>query len=280
MLYCTALYNSQENHQSLISTLLPLLKVLTKIILPYSMTRSILFLFIILANTGLFAQSSKPKKKKDIHFEMTLSAGVAYAQSINDMSYAMEIAGLDDDYHSKYGTYTYPEKEKEFGVLDLSLMYKWNDHSGIVLGGSILERFSLRGRSDVDDGVLINLETNVHHVRCQYQWRTLNSRFLMTVGPSLTFFKIVDTYPALFWQQNYSSSSLSVAGGIQYNVINLDAFFVSLSINGQYVLPTEIGIFRAHRIHVPPNAFSNVVYRPTDIHFGNIGAYLGVGLRL
>ena len=135
-------------------------------------------------------------------------------------------------------------------------------------------------RSDVDDGVLINLETNVHHLRCQYQWRTLNSRFLMTAGPSLTFFKIVDTYPALFWQQNYSSSSLGVAGGIQYNVINLDAFFVSLSINGQYVLPTEIGIFRAHRIHVPPNAFSNVVYRPTDIHFGNIGAYLGVGLRL
>ena len=93
-------------------------------------------------------------------------------------------------------------------------------------------------------------------------------------------FKIVDTYPSLFWQQHYSSSSLGVAGGLQYNVINLDAFFVSLSINGQYVLPTEIGIFRAHRIHVPPNAFSNVVYRPTDIHFGNIGAYLGVGLRL
>ena len=98
------------------------------------MTRSILFLFIILANTGLFAQSSKPKKKKDIHFEMTLSAGVAYAQSINDMSYTMEIAGLDDDYHSKYGTYTYPEKEKEFGVLELSLMYNVNEHSGIVLG--------------------------------------------------------------------------------------------------------------------------------------------------
>jgi hypothetical protein len=102
----------------------------------------------------------------------------------------------------------------------------------------------------------------------------------MTIGPGLTFFNIVDTYPAFFWQQTYSSSIPGLAGGIQYNVINLDAFFLSLSVNGQYTLPAEIGTLRAHRIHVPPNAFSKVVYQPTDIHFSNIGAYLGVGFRI
>lgn len=244
------------------------------------MIRTILFLNFLLSTIGLFAQANKSKKSKDIHFEMTLSAGISFAQSITDMSDAMHYAGLADDVRVGHTLHTYPNDDKEFGVMDLSLMYKWNEHSGIVLGGSILERFVLRGRSNESEGVRLNLETKVHHVRCLYQWRTLNSRFLMTVGPSLTFFNIVDTYPAFFWQQNYSSSSLGMAGGFQYNVINLDAFFVSLSINGQYVLPAEIGIFRAHKIHVPPNAFSDVVYRPNDIHFSNAGAYLGIGLRI
>jgi len=244
------------------------------------MLKTILFLYFLLLQIGLFAQSFKSKMGNNIHFEMTVSAGISFAQSISDMDAAMHLAGLDDDVLAGSTLYTYPTSDKEFGVLDLSFMYKWNSHSGIVLSGGILERFELRGRSNMSDGVRLNLETNVHHVRCLYQWRTLNSRCLMTLGPSLTFFKIVDTYPALFWQQNYSSSAFGIAGGLQYNVINADAFFISLSINGQYTLPGEIGTFQAHKIHVPPSAFSNVVYRPKDIHFSNAGAYLGIGLRI
>lgn len=244
------------------------------------MMRAILFLIFLLFQIGLFAQSYKSKKSNHIHFEMALSAGISCAQSITDMSKAMHYAGLADDVRVGHTFYSFPIEDKKFGVLDISVVYKWNVHSGILLGGSILERFELKGRSNVSEGVRLNLETSVHHVRCVYQWRTLNSRFLMTAGPSITFFNIVDTYPALFWQQNYSSSSLGMSGGFQYNVINRDGFFVSLSINGQYVLPAETGTFRAHKIHVPPNAFSNVVYQPTDIHFSNVSAYLGLGLRI
>jgi len=238
---------------------------------------SIAILLFLLSPGILFAQSKKRKKSNDFHFEMSFSGGVSYAQSIKDMSDAMFDVGLDDD--SQY--YTYPNSEKEFGVLDLTLMYKWNAHSGIVLGGSILERFTVAGATEIanDENRLV-LNTKVHQVRCQYQWRTSNSRFLMTIGPSLTFFNIVDGWPALFWQQTYSSSIPGLAGGIQYNVINLDAFFVSLSVNGQYTLPAEIDKFRAHQIFAPPSHFSKVVYQPDDIHFSNIGAFLGVGFRI
>ena len=240
---------------------------------------SIIILFLF-AHGIVYGQSTKRKKSKDFHFELTFSGGAASAQSISDMSDAMIDAGLDDDTYVNVSHYTFPTTEKEFGVLDLTLAYKWNDHSGIVLGGGILERFEVSGKAEITEDGYLFLSTNVHQVRCQYQRRTANSRAMLTIGPSLTFFKIIDTYPAWFWQQNYSSSVPGLAGGFQYNVINGKVFFLSLAVNGQYTLPAEIGKFYAHRVHVPPTQFSKVVYQPDDIHFSNIGAYIGIGFRI
>jgi hypothetical protein len=126
---------------------------------------SITILLFLLVQGEVFAQSKKRKKSNDIHFEMTFSGGVSYAQSIKDMSDAMIDAGLDDDNLIHHSLYTYPTTEKEFGVLDLTLMYKWNAYSGIVLGGSILERFTLWGRAEMSsDDVRLILNTKVHQV--------------------------------------------------------------------------------------------------------------------
>ena len=238
------------------------------------------YLSALLVLFGVSLLSAQKNLMPEKRFTITISGGTLFSNGPQDMYSAMLDAMLDDDYRNGPSHYTYPYSEKKFGTLDIAISFKLNKYSGILIGGSLLERFETVGRSAAFEDVKLVLETNVKQLHSQYQYFVPESRFTFSIGPSLTFIHIEDDYPSGFhYRQKYSGVNPSVTGGVAFDFLDTDKLFLSISVNGNYVLPSDIGPFIPHKVHALPSVPYLIKYEPSNVQFSSMALMLVIGLK-
>jgi|GEM_PF-6271909 len=241
----------------------------------------VVFLLLIFLANSLYSQSNHKKNKDVTHFIASCSGGFNFSKASDDMMEAMIHADLGDDYWNPPTLYRYPNSERKLGAYDISLQYRFNDHSGLLVGGGLLERFETRGRNEESDGAKLILETKAHQLRCQYVFLG-ESRWSFAIGPSLTFVYTQDNYPATLqftYQMTSHATSFGVSGTGDFHFIETKNFFLTLASQINWVAPVTIGPFYGHRSHVPPDPQNPLKYNPDDIHFSSVSLLLGFGWK-
>jgi len=240
-----------------------------------------ILLFILLTN-GLYSQSSHKKDKEVTKFIATFSGGLNFSKASDNMMAAMIDADLGDDVQIGHSLYSYPTSERKLGAYDASLQYRINEHTGLLVGGGLVERFETRGNNGFSDAARLWLETKVHQVRCQYVFLG-ESRWSFSIGPSLTFVYTQDNYPASLqgtYQMTSQTTNFGISGTGDFHFIEAKNFFFSLSSQINWVAPVTIGPFYGHRSHEPGDPNNPLKYQPEDIHFSSVAIMLGFGLKL
>lgn len=196
------------------------------------------------------------------------------------MSDAMVDAKLDDDVRIGPSHYTYPSMEKMFGAYNAEISFRINKQTDISIEGGLLDRFTVKGASNKDDGVRLFLENKVHHLKLQFLYHaTQKSTF--QIGPSLTFISTEDQRHQAFNYLAKTSKVLPGASvGYKFDLIDTPVFFVSFLVNGNYVFSTEMGPFYAHGSFVFPDFDDPVKYNPSAINFSSATIMLGAGIKI
>jgi len=234
------------------------------------------YLLFLIPASFLVAQSN-PKTTSESKLAFAFSGGVNLSGAVQQYEDAMVEADLGDDAIIGHSHYTYPYSEKTIGAYEVWIQYQFSNKGSVLLGGSLLERFTTRGENEESDHARLWLETKVHQLRCQYVFHG-KSRWSVSIGPGLTFIKVEDTYPSTY-EMTSSSTSFGLVGGINFHFIEAKNFFFFLATNGNYVLPAEIGPFYAHRTFVPPDPQYPLKFNPDDISFSSVNFQLGFGWK-